>query len=353
MILRNPLAGPVDPPSPGDGPYDFHRRLPGYAPAPVIDLAHPRGLGSITVKDESDRFGLPAFKMLGASWAVYRTLVTQLGSEPEWGTVDELVEALAPLRPLTLTTATDGNHGRAVAHMAAMLGFDARIFVPDEMVPARIEAIEAEGAAVVVVDGGYDDAVAASAASGDVVVADTGEGDAPHWVIEGYSTMFRELGDRRFDAVFTPIGVGALAAATVTAFRPGPTLIVGVQAVGAPSVAHSLQEGRCVTWPGVPRTIMSGISCGTPSPVAWPIVSRGLDWIVTIDDQRAEEAMRELAGEGIVSGETGAAAMGGLLEVLLAEGDRPDLGPDASVLLLSTEGATDPVAYERIVGRAP
>lgn len=354
MILRNPMAATVDRvPEPGDGPYDYHRRLPGYVAAPVRNLADPLGLRSVAVKDESNRFGLPSFKPLGASWATYRTLVGRLGEEPSWSTVEELADRLAPLRPLTLTTATDGNHGRAVAHMAALLGFDARIFVPDDMVPARIEAIESEGATVEVVDGSYDDAVAEAAASGDVVVADTGEGDAPRWVIEGYSTLFRELGDRSFDAVFFPVGVGALAAAVVTAFRPGPTVLVAVQASGAACLVHSLEVGHVATLPEAPKTIMSGIACGTPSPAAWPLVSRGVDWVVTVDDDQARAAMRVLAAEGIVSGETGAAALAGLQEVRASDGDRPDLGPESNVLVLSTEGATDPVAYADIVGRAP
>ncbi len=354
MILRNPMAGPVDDVRPpGDGPLAFHRRLPGYTPGPVRELSDPMGLGGVAVKDESNRFGLPSFKLLGASWATYRTLVARLGEEPAWSTVDELAEHLAPLRPLTLTTATDGNHGRAVAHMAALLGFDARIYVPDDMVPARIEAIESEGATVEVVEGTYDDAVARAAAAGDVVVADTGEGEAPAWVIEGYSTMFRELGDRSFDAVFFPVGVGALAAAVVTAFRPSPTVLVAVQASGAPCLVHSLEAGHVATLPEAPHTIMSGISCGTPSPTAWPLVSRGVDWVVTVDDDQARDAMRVLATEGVVSGETGAAALAGLREVLAKGGDGPDLGPDSSVLVLSTEGATDPIAYAEIVGAQP
>ena len=90
MIRPNPMAGPVEPIPPGDGPFAFHRRLPGYAPAPVVELADPFGLGSVVVKDESNRFGLPSFKMLGASWATYRTLVRRLGDDPDWSTDDEL-----------------------------------------------------------------------------------------------------------------------------------------------------------------------------------------------------------------------------------------------------------------------
>ncbi len=349
MILDNPLAGPVEPRPPGDAPFEFHQRLPGYAPAPVRELSSSLGVGSVTVKDESNRFGLPSFKMLGASWATYRVLADRLGHLPSWSTFDELVDALASLRPLTLTTATDGNHGRAVARMAALLGFDARIFVPADMVAARIEAIESEGASVEVVDGTYDEAVAAAEASGDVVVADVGDGDGPRWVIDGYATMFRELGGLFFDVVVFPVGVGALAAAVVTAFRPGPSVLVAVQADGAPCLLHSLEQGRLATLPFAPHTIMAGISCGTPSAAAWPLVSRGVDHVVTIADDEARHAMRLLAGEGIVSGETGAAALGGLLQCV----EHGVIPADGSVLVLSTEGATDPVAYREIVGSAP
>ena len=116
------------------GPVAFHRKLPGYCPSPVfdlVDLAADLGVGRLLVKDESNRFGLPAFKMLGASWATYRRLVERLGAEPgPWSTLDELAWFLTPILPLDLATATDGNHGRAVARLARLLGLGARIFVP-------------------------------------------------------------------------------------------------------------------------------------------------------------------------------------------------------------------------------
>ncbi len=144
-------------------PLALHRRLPGYAPTPLVDvpsLAKEYGVGRVLVKDESSRLGLPAFKMLGASWATYRALVDRLGHEPEWNTVEELAREMATLQPLNLAAATDGNHGRAVARMARLLGFGAHIFMPAGTVDARIEAIESEGATVSVVAGDYDDAVA-------------------------------------------------------------------------------------------------------------------------------------------------------------------------------------------------
>jgi diaminopropionate ammonia-lyase len=183
---------------PDISPASFHRRLPGYAPTRVVDapeLADELGLAQVFVKDESERLGLPSFKILGASWAVYRLLVGRLGHEPEWRSLDELRAGLAPLGPLTFVAATDGNHGRAVAHMARLLGYGARVLVPAGTAAARIEAIESEGAPVTVVDGTYDDAVRASAAlaADDVlVVSDTsweGYTEVPRTVIAGYATI--------------------------------------------------------------------------------------------------------------------------------------------------------------------
>ena len=166
--LPNPRVSKTwDRPPDGRDPQEFHRRLPGYEPTRLIEapgLADSLGVGRVWVKDESSRLGLPAFKILGASWAVYRALEEHSGQGfAEWDDLEGLRERVEPLKPLTLAAATDGNHGRAVARMAGLLGFEARIFVPADMVPARIEAIESEGALVTVVDGGYDAAVARSA----------------------------------------------------------------------------------------------------------------------------------------------------------------------------------------------
>ena len=157
---REVLGGPA----PVRAPLAFHRRLPGYEETPLVDapgIAEALGVGTVWVKDESARLGLPAFKVLGASWAVYKALEERLpgGAFGDWETVEELEEKLEPLRPLDLVAATDGNHGRALARVAGLLGLGARIFVPAEMVAARREAIAGEGAEVVVVKGTYDEAV--------------------------------------------------------------------------------------------------------------------------------------------------------------------------------------------------
>jgi diaminopropionate ammonia-lyase len=364
-ILVNPNRGTSSLPAGEGDPRSVHRRLPGYSATPLIDAAGIAGeLGArhVYVKDESSRLGLPAFKILGASWATYRVLVERLGHEPSWDGVDELRGALAPLGPLTLVAATDGNHGRAVARVARLLGYASHILVPAGTSPARIDGIASEGASVTVVDGTYDDAVEASAAlaSDDaLVISDTawpGYADVPRYVIDGYSTIFAEcdeqLGGAVPDVVVVQMGVGALAAAVVSHYARHAS-IVGVEPVSAACNLESAAAGTPVAVPGPHRSIMAGLNCGNVSPVAWPAVSRGVDVFVAIEDAATEQAMRDLAAEGVVAGETGAAGLGGLRA--LAEAGTEAHGielQDRTVLLLCTEGATDPEAYERIVGRA-
>ena len=176
--------------------------------------------------------------------------------------------------------------------------------------------------------------------------------DIPRWVAEGYSTIFHELSTVP-DFAFVPLGVGALGAAATDFFeRAGDTTVVGVEPDTCASVLASIRAGRIVTVPGPHPSMMVGLNCGTPSPVAFPTLKAGLDWCVAIEDAWAEEAMRTLAACGVVSGETGAAALAGLLATM-AESNPLQLDGETTVLVLSTEGATDPEAYERIVGTRP
>jgi diaminopropionate ammonia-lyase len=272
--------------------------------------------------------------------------------------------------------ATDGNHGRALAHVAGLLGLGAKIFVPEGMAAARREAIAGEGAEVVVVGGTYDEAVERSAAEeGErgLVVSDMswpGYEWIPSWVIEGYSTMLWEIDDeleRRGEAgpdlVVVQVGVGAFAAAVTRHFR-GPQRsrhpkLVGVEPAGAACLLESVAAGRIVSVPGPHDSIMAGLNCGRPSLVAWPTVSRGIDVLVAVDDEPAREAMRLTAASGIVSGETGAAGLGGLLELLRRGGESPGqeektrrtlgVGGESRVLLFNCEGATDPDRYRELV----
>ncbi len=356
-------------------PYEFHRRFAEYRPSPLVEapeLAAGLGVGRLLVKDESSRLGLPSFKMLGASWASYRALADQVGrslSLEAWRGIDDLARLLEPYRPLTLVAATDGNHGRAVARFAALVGLEAAIYVPEGTARARIEAIEGEGASCSVVEGSYDDAVARSAEDASprhLVVSDTswpGYTTIPGYVIEGYSTIFREvedqLGGERLDSVVVPVGVGALAASVVRAYRSDPRqwpAIIGVEPKSAACVLESVRAGAPVLVPGPHRSIMAGLNCGRPSEIAFPLLMAGVDAFVAIDDEPVRDAMVLLAAEGVVSGETGAAALAGARELCASgigeeERRRLGLGPTSTVLVISSEGATDPEAYRTIVGR--
>ncbi len=350
---------------------DFHRRLPGYAPTRMADmpgLAAQLGIGRLSLKLETDRLGLPSFKILGASYATYQALCARLGGEPAWANLDDLRAAVAPLQPLTLLAATDGNHGRAVARMAALLGLRARIFVPADMAPARMEAIVGEGAELEVVHGSYDDAVARSAAAASpqaLVISDTawpGYAETPRDVIAGYGTIFQEadaaLGGRP-DLVIVQMGVGALAAAVIGHYRRhrGGPLIIGVEPDHAACVLASLRAGQITEVPGPHRSIMVGLNCGLPSPVAWPILQTGLDAALTVPDDLARTAMRVLDAEGVACDETGAAGVAGLLALLGAAAaaaearTRLGIGPHTHALAIITEGITDPAMHAKVIAQ--
>lgn len=359
-------------PSPPTAVGEFHHRMPAYTPTLLLDapdLAEKLGLGRVLVKAETWRMGLPSFKILGASWATYQAICAHLGSEPEpWRNINELRSKLAPMRPFALATATDGNHGRAVAFMARLLGFEARIFVPAGMAPARIQAMEREGATVTPVDGDYDDAVERSAREAGpacLVVSDTswpGYETIPAQVIEGYTTIFQEIDDAIDasglappDIVVVPMGVGAFMAAAVTHYRSGhqDPVIAGVEPIDANCVQASAQAGEMTHVPGPHSSIMVGLNCGRPSMIAWPRLAMGVDWFVSVDDAAARQAMRDLADAAVVAGETGGASLAGLTALLADQSASASLGDpsDKTALVIVTEGATDPMAYEQIVGR--
>jgi diaminopropionate ammonia-lyase len=302
----------------------FHGSLPGYAPTPVHalpEIAAELGIGAVLVKDESNRLGLPAFKILGASWAVER----MLRDRPE---VDTLVAASA------------GNHGRAVARAAALRGLRCRVFLPSRSLPVRRDAVASEGAEVVVVDGTYEEAVAqaeeAGRAPGVAAVADVGDSGTAEWVIDGYATLYDEAAQQAdHDLVLVPVGVGSLAAAAARHGAQRGIPVVGVEPVDAACLTASLAAGTptAVTNPG---TVMAGLDCAEISAAAWPSLQAGLAGTVTVDDDEAVRARDELERHGLLIGESGAAPLAALRQLAGSE----LLGPQTRILLIATEGRT-------------
>lgn len=315
---------------------DFHRSLPGYAVTPLVELpelAAELGVGRVLVKDESSRLGLPAFKVLGASWACHQLLLRQPGAE--------------------LVTATDGNHGRAVARMAKHFRVAATVFVPDVMLPETAAAIEAEGARVFRLQVGYDDAVRAAAAyaaesDGRALVQDTawdGYTEVPAWIVDGYRTLLEEVDEQLGsapDLVAVPVGVGSLAEAVVRHHRrpdaPHPT-VLSVEPDTAACVLASVIANEPVTVP-TGSTVMAGLNCGTISSTAWPVLRGGCDAAVAVNDDEARRAVADLGMLGLSSGPSGAATLAGVRVALADPAHRAalDLRRDAVVVLLSTEG---------------
>lgn len=378
-MVSDAVRGPVLPPPPPDPPdrrpWAFHTSLPGYTPTPLIEadgLSGELGVERLWLKDESSRLGLPAFKIMGAAWAVRHALLERLGTVGEDEPLDDLGKRARAAGVPALVAATDGNHGRAVARMAKLLGLSAVIVIPRDMAEARREALRVEGAEIVEDAGGYDDAVARSAressARDGVLVCDTawpGYENVPRAVVDGYSTILWELDDeiaereeRGPDAVVVPVGVGAFAAAVARHYRrpalKDPPVLISVEPEDGACVLASARARRLVTLPEPARSIMSGCNCETPSSLAWPILAGSVDLFVAVDDETAREGMRTLAAAGVAGGECAGGAMGGAVSVLRsAWSSELGLGAAARVLVFVTEGATDPASYERIVGRRP
>lgn len=334
------------------------RRL---APTPLHrakGLAGSLGLKSLRLKDETAREDLPAFKILGAGFAMA-----------------ELRRRGLLAAGATVVCASEGNHGRAVARSARELGLRARVYVAAQVSGERAEAIELEGAELVRVDGSYDDAVARAAADaardGCTVVSDTsyeGYEEIPRLIMLGYTRLMDEASvqwkKKPPELAVVQGGVGGLAAAVASWYamhpeRPRPRLVV-VEPLGAACLLASARAGALTTVPGPHDTMMGGLRCGAASSAAWPAIAAGFDAFVAIDDEWARRAMRLLArppGEdpAIPVGTSGAAGAGALLALREEPGlqelrDALGITPRTRAMALLTEGVTEPALYAEIVG---
>ncbi len=346
---------------------------PDYAPTPLHALptvAEQVGIAALHIKDESGRFGLGSFKALGGAYAVAGVLAAELARRGAAlsATTAELLAGryAADTRDITVACATDGNHGRSVAWGAQRFGAACAIFVHAGVSQARIDAIARYGAAIYVVPGTYDDAVRTAAAEamrhGWFVVSDTswpGYTEIPRDIMQGYRLMADEALDQWPGPppthVFIQGGVGGVAAAVSVQMRarldPAPDVVV-VEPERAACLLASAAAGTPTPVAGDLDTIMAGLACGEPSMIAWQELDRAAAAFLAIPDAAAIDAMRLLAGLGVVSGESGAAGLAGLLLAARHPAARAALalGPTSRVLAFSTEGATDPDLYARLVG---
>jgi diaminopropionate ammonia-lyase len=339
------------------------------------------GIGGLWVKDEAVRLSLNSFKVLGGSFAIYRYLQGRLGRPGSEITFGELTsaEVRERLGPITFATATDGNHGRGVAWAASVLRQKSVIYVHSRTSSARVNAIRGYGAEVEIVDGTYDDAVRKvnrdAQKNGWQVISDTsweGYEEIPTWIMQGYTTLFSEAqeqlaaqGLEKPSHVLIQGGVGALAASGVGFYQrlfgsEAPKYVV-VEPTRAACLLESARigDGQPHGFEGDLGTIMAGLACGEPSPVAWRLLWSYADVFTAVPDYVSAKGMRvfgvPLRGDpGVISGESGAVTLGALMYLLESSVGEPlkrhlGLGSDSQVLLVNTESNTDPDYFRQVV----
>ena len=361
----------------------LHQSIPAYKPTPLTvlpGLAQMLGIGAICIKDESKRFGLNAFKGLGGTYALCRVVCDKLGLDYRTVTLEQLQmpENREKISQMVFITTTDGNHGKGISWAAGLLGAQAYIYMPRGSVEVRAQAIrDAGNAEVTITDLSYDDAVRYTAKLADengwYLIQDTswpGYEEVPRWIVQGYTTMVYEALDQmeeqglRPTHVFLQAGVGAMAGGVLGAlcctFREKRPVVSVVEPDEVACIFESVRRGDGAEHKatGSEVTIMAGLNCAEPCQLTWPILRDFSDFCFACPDWVAARGMRVLAAPSggdavIVSGESGAVTTG-LLSLLGKQefsAFRQALGLDehSVVLLISTEGDTDPDGYQRIV----
>jgi diaminopropionate ammonia-lyase len=363
----------------------FHRSFPQYSQTPLAELhelAEYLGLNDFYVKDESYRFGLNAFKVLGGSFAMANYIAEKLGKDVSELTYDVLTsdELRKEFGQATFFTATDGNHGRGVAWAANKLGQKAVVLMPKGSTQTRKENIEKEGAKVTIEEVNYDECVRmankmAEETENGVMVQDTawdGYEKIPTWIMQGYGTMaleasqqLKEAGVERPTHVFVQAGVGSLAGAVVGYFAnlypDNPPTMVVVEAQAADCLYQSAieKDGKIRFVEGDLQTIMAGLACGEPNTISFDILENHTSFFVSAPDWVSEKGMRMLGAPlkgdpQVISGESGAVAMG-LVATVMQDSEYKELrdalklDKNSKVLMFSTEGDTDPDNYKKIL----
>ena len=362
--------------------HDFHAGFAQYSQTPLTSLpglAKALGVESIQVKDESYRFGLNAFKVLGGSYALGRYIAKTLGKNIETLPANRILsdEVREKLGQLTFVTATDGNHGRGVAWTANQLGQKSVVYMPKGSAQERLDNIRAEGADASITDMNYDDAVRLADKHareyGWVMVQDTaweGYTDIPLWIMQGYTTMGYEMMsqlEERPTHLFLQAGVGSMAGAMAGFFaglygenRP-KIIIVEPNRADCLFRTAKANDGTLHSVTGDMNTIMAGLACGEPCSIGWKVLESVADGFLSVPESVAADGMRILASpcrgdSPIVSGESGAAAFGAAANILLDQelaDMKQQLGLDAHsrLLFISTEGDTDRENYRNVVWR--
>ena len=363
----------------------FHESFPQYSKTPLARLdqmAGYPGLNSIYVKDESYRFGLNAFKVLGGSFSMARYIAKETGKKVEDLPYNVLTsEALKKeFGQATFFTATDGNHGRGVAWAANKLGQKAVVFMPKGSTQTRLRNILAENAQATIEEVNYDECVRMAAAAAKetphgVVVQDTawdGYEEIPSWIMQGYGTMAMEADEQlsedgcgRPTHVFIQAGVGSLAGAVQGYFanrypeNPPKVIVVEAESAACLYKGAAKKDGSIQIVDGDMPTIMAGLACGEPNSLSWDILKNHVNTFTACPDWVARKGMRMLSAPlkgdpQVVSGESGAAPFGLLASIMTMDEykdlrEHLELDRDSKVLLFSTEGDTDPDRYKQIV----
>ena len=359
----------------------FHASFPEYAVTPLADLsglAKELGLGGVYVKDESYRFGLNAFKVLGGSFAIGSYLAGRLGVDIGQLPYDRMTgkETREKLGDITFVTATDGNHGRGVAWTANRLGQKSVVYMPKGSALERLENIRALGSDASITELNYDDAVRLANQGAEkygwVMVQDTaweGYEDIPRWIMQGYTTLaleateqLRQLSVEKPTHIFLQAGVGAMSGGITGFLRDcygDEPVITIVEPNKADCIYRSARAGEryCVT--GEMQTIMAGLACGEPCTIGWDILRDHADHFISCPEYVAAKGMRVLGNPvngdtRVVSGESGAVTLGLVAELMQNPSldwlrEPLGLGSDSRVLCISTEGDTDRENYRRIV----